>query len=432
LDQFLEHVLDHSNQIVRVGGRSKSDLLKDHTLYELKKNHERPRGISRLYRSRDEVVKEIKKTIIKLYEEPCVTIDFIDSIKGLRPRQLDSLRRIGERKNKDTKNSKQRNVVVDEDDDSDDDWVISSVNTPPPSNPVVNKSNNNNRNGRNNRPNNNDNRKKGRDDWFGGNPNLKQEVKEKPVNPVEVWLKDAIEYIADGDSMSTLADEMKESYLEQNKGFVLEPDTDERELIEEEELQEKIQGFQGDDQEYKSPFIQIGKSYKRQTEAGLGERPERKIVNYQKAKAAPAVSATSTFTFFDVNEEEDHTQYSLERWMREDDVGMWPLPARLKAHESWAELKTKNLQEKLNSLMARYHNYSKDIRKVMASFEAKICRENRVVGMTSTAAAKYHDLLVEMRPRIMVVEEAAEMLESHIISALTDSLEHLILIGYVL
>lgn len=34
-----------------------------------------------------------------------------------------------------------------------------------------------------------------------------------------------------------------------------------------------------------------------------------------------------------------------------------------------------------------------------------------------------------MRPRIMVVEEAAEMLESHIISALTDSLEHLILIG---
>lgn len=36
-----------------------------------------------------------------------------------------------------------------------------------------------------------------------------------------------------------------------------------------------------------------------------------------------------------------------------------------------------------------------------------------------------------MRPRIMVVEEAAEMLESHIISALTDSLEHLILIGFV-
>lgn len=29
----------------------------------------------------------------------------------------------------------------------------------------------------------------------------------------------------------------------------------------------------------------------------------------------------------------------------------------------------------------------------------------------------------------MVVEEAAEMLESHIISALTRSLEHLILIG---
>lgn len=31
----------------------------------------------------------------------------------------------------------------------------------------------------------------------------------------------------------------------------------------------------------------------------------------------------------------------------------------------------------------------------------------------------------------MVVEEAAEMLEAHIVSALTPSLQHLILIGYV-
>jgi hypothetical protein len=35
-------------------------------------------------------------------------------------------------------------------------------------------------------------------------------------------------------------------------------------------------------------------------------------------------------------------------------------------------------------------------------------------------------------PKIIVIEEAAETLEAHIISALTPKTEHLILIGYVL
>lgn len=396
LDQFLEHILDHTNQIVRVGGRSKSELLKDHTLYELKKEHKRPRGVGRLYRSRDNVVREIKKTLIELYEEPCVTVDFIESIKGLRPRQLDSLRRIGERKSNNSKNAKKNAIILD-DDDSEDDWVISSVDIPP-AKPVTNSKNDkNNRNNKNKKP---EPVKKARDDWFGGNPNHQQEVKEKPVNPVELWLKEAIEYVADGDAMSTLADEMKQNYLEQQKGLVFEELIDERELIEEEELEEKIQVFQGDEQDYKSQFIQIGKSYQRQTEPGLGEPPERKIVNYQKARAPAVIKASATFNFFDNNDEdtaEDHTKYSLERWMKEDDVGMWPLPVRLQAHKHWAEQKNAALQAKLDSLMICYHDFSKDIRKVMASFEAKICRENRVVGMTSTAAVKIYKTTVRSK-----------------------------------
>ena len=82
---------------MRVGGRSKSELLKDHTLYELKKELQKPRGLSRLYRERDAVTSQIRKTVIELYEEPCVTIEFITSIGALRPKQIDSLRRITER-----------------------------------------------------------------------------------------------------------------------------------------------------------------------------------------------------------------------------------------------------------------------------------------------------------------------------------------------
>ncbi|KAI7906448.1 RNA helicase [Cokeromyces recurvatus] len=427
LDQFLEHILDHCDSIVRVGGRSKSERLKERTLYELKKVHERPRGIGRLYRNRDNIAKDIRETIIELYEEPCVTIEFISSIKALRPRQIESLKRMSEREKDRIIPSNLLGSFDIDDNDSDDDWEISSD--------IPTTSARNNK-----KPTVTSKDKKVKksayNDWAGGNPNLDNELKKKSPNPVEIWLREAIDYVDDNGEMSTVSDEIKQNFLEQEKGLVFTDIIDERELIEKDELEDVIGGFRGDDidmKENKNPFIQIGRSYKRQTEPELGERPERKIVNYKKMKTTHVLH-TQQFNFFEdsIDEltlEEENTKYSLERWMKEDDLSMWPLPVRLKAHKKWIDQRNAILEDKLNSMMKQYHHISTEIRKVMANFEAKICRENRVVGMTSTAAAKYHDLLEEIRPRVMVVEEAAEMLESHIISALTDSLEHLILIG---
>ncbi|RCI07258.1 NFX1-type zinc finger-containing protein 1 [Rhizopus stolonifer] len=430
LDQFLEHILDYNDKIVRVGGRSKSELLKEHTLYELKKAHQRPRGLGRLYRSRDQVAKEIKNIIIELYEEPCVTIDYIASIKGLKDRQLASLKYIAE-KEKNRKDTSNTTIFSTNDGDSDDDWEITSVEPVAKPKPM-----NQHKKGNQQRERFSRNPRGSKGDWTGGNPNHVQEVKEKEPNPVEIWLREAIDYVDNAGITTSLADEMKQNFLEQEKGLVFEEDPEERDLIEEEEFLDVQQAFKGEDQDLqgnKSPFIQIGKAYQRQTEPSLGERPERKIINYSKIRPVSTFDSKK-FNFFEdtVNQpvfDEDHANLSLERWRKEDDVSMWPLPVRLKAHKEWAERRQAELQFKLNGLMRRYQAISNDIRKLTANFEAKICREHYVVGMTSTAAAKYHDLLEEMRPRVMIVEEAAEMLESHIISALTDSLEHLILIG---
>ena len=49
--------------------------------------------------------------------------------------------------------------------------------------------------------------------------------------------------------------------------------------------------------------------------------------------------------------------------------------------------------------------------------------------MTTTAAARYQQVLHMVKPRIVIVEEAAEVLESHIVSALSAGTHHLILIG---
>ncbi|XP_071958632.1 uncharacterized protein [Antedon mediterranea] len=52
-----------------------------------------------------------------------------------------------------------------------------------------------------------------------------------------------------------------------------------------------------------------------------------------------------------------------------------------------------------------------------------------VIGMTTTGAAKNKELLNRIRPRIVVVEEAAEILEAHIVTSLTKQCEQIILIG---
>lgn len=52
-----------------------------------------------------------------------------------------------------------------------------------------------------------------------------------------------------------------------------------------------------------------------------------------------------------------------------------------------------------------------------------------IIGMTTTGAAKYRRVLEQLRPKIVIVEEAAEVLEAQIITCLSSACEHLILIG---
>ena len=58
-----------------------------------------------------------------------------------------------------------------------------------------------------------------------------------------------------------------------------------------------------------------------------------------------------------------------------------------------------------------------------------VLRSARVVGLTTTGVAGAQRLITSLGPRIVVIEEAAEVMEAHIIAALSARTEHLILIG---
>ncbi|KAK3616698.1 hypothetical protein LTR22_026978, partial [Elasticomyces elasticus] len=64
-----------------------------------------------------------------------------------------------------------------------------------------------------------------------------------------------------------------------------------------------------------------------------------------------------------------------------------------------------------------------------AQKDSQIIRSKRIVTCTTTAAAKYTKHLRNAAPGIIVVEEAGEILESHVLTAMTPKTKQLILIG---
>lgn len=79
-------------------------------------------------------------------------------------------------------------------------------------------------------------------------------------------------------------------------------------------------------------------------------------------------------------------------------------------------------KEKLIELRKKYVREKQTV-------DRHILLHSEIIAMTTSGAARYQDILKEVGPRIIIVEEAAEVLEAHIIATLNPNCEHLILIG---
>ncbi|CCA73010.1 related to ECM32-DNA dependent ATPase/DNA helicase B [Serendipita indica DSM 11827] len=66
---------------------------------------------------------------------------------------------------------------------------------------------------------------------------------------------------------------------------------------------------------------------------------------------------------------------------------------------------------------------------VRDQMRSRLLRKADIVGCTTTGAAKLASLLFSFKPRILLVEEAGQVLEAHILGALVESIEHVIEIG---
>lgn len=83
----------------------------------------------------------------------------------------------------------------------------------------------------------------------------------------------------------------------------------------------------------------------------------------------------------------------------------------------------------LRKLAAQYAETVIEARVGRWEVDATYLRKARIIGMTTTGLSKYRGLIDSLKPKIVMIEEAAETLEAYVTAACFDSLEHLILVG---
>ncbi|XP_076068567.1 NFX1-type zinc finger-containing protein 1-like [Oratosquilla oratoria] len=114
-----------------------------------------------------------------------------------------------------------------------------------------------------------------------------------------------------------------------------------------------------------------------------------------------------------------------------DNVDIWKLDftARWSLYRHWI----KRLYAKILAMKKQYEiilqSHNGVLKEISDARYLDIMKEADVVGMTLTGAAKYRHILQALAPRIVIVEEAAEILEAHVMAAISPSCQHLIMIG---
>ncbi|MEE6510160.1 hypothetical protein FKM82_029319 [Ascaphus truei] len=110
---------------------------------------------------------------------------------------------------------------------------------------------------------------------------------------------------------------------------------------------------------------------------------------------------------------------------------LWQLPMlkRWDLYRSWRSKYLTDIRLQIFDLENLYQVVVKRLNELRNQEDVLILQGADIIGMTTTGAAKYRKILQDIRPKIVVVEEAAEVLEAHIITTLSSGCQHLILIG---
>ncbi|OQD90595.1 hypothetical protein PENANT_c001G07088 [Penicillium antarcticum] len=111
--------------------------------------------------------------------------------------------------------------------------------------------------------------------------------------------------------------------------------------------------------------------------------------------------------------------------------GAWSLDekARDQKNQSWKQGLLREQAESLGVRMMLLDKCSKRLSTIWGEKNREILKTKQIIGCTTTAAAMYSEDIRHASPEIVLLEEAGEILESHVLTAMGPETKHLILIG---
>ncbi|KAJ8042125.1 NFX1-type zinc finger-containing protein 1 [Holothuria leucospilota] len=102
---------------------------------------------------------------------------------------------------------------------------------------------------------------------------------------------------------------------------------------------------------------------------------------------------------------------------------------RWRLYRFWVQLFIEETQRQLRKETEQFRTQKETFDAFRLREQVAALQGVSVIGVTTTGAAKHQQLLRHVGPPIVIIEEAAEVLEAHVITSLTSDCQHLILIG---
>lgn len=126
----------------------------------------------------------------------------------------------------------------------------------------------------------------------------------------------------------------------------------------------------------------------------------------------------------------DPQQHVLDA-LPEESQRVWKLDHQTrKTHiQEWKGALLEEQVANMQSLVQKFDPVQDQLAKVWNEKAAAILKSKRIIGCTTTAAAMYSQDLRQAQPGIVLLEEAGEILESHVLTAMGPETKQLVLIG---
>ncbi|KAM0354342.1 hypothetical protein ACHAPU_001386 [Fusarium lateritium] len=126
-----------------------------------------------------------------------------------------------------------------------------------------------------------------------------------------------------------------------------------------------------------------------------------------------------------------HQMGSLDVSLNPSALAFWGLTddLRKQLHGMWSQTVREEQILNFADLSRKYNDIKIRVKSILDERGRRVLKDKRIIGSTTTAAAMYQSIIETANPDIILVEEAGEILEAHIITAMSASVKQLILIG---